>query len=133
LEFKILSSTRRKIEIHVESCPPWKQSAADKIEKQRQKERAELLRKKAKEVYNKPLTLVTDISLKIKYKRNKGRSDPCNIIGGITDILEEVYMDDRFITNVSYFEENGTRDEYWIVIKGNFFDKVVKSGYVGEQ
>ena len=127
MKVSVVGSTKKKIEIHVEGSPPWKQSVADKTEKQRQKERAEVLRKKAKEIYDEPLTLVTDISLTIKYNRNQGRSDPCNIIGGIADTLQEIYYDDRFIKNVQYSEHSGLKDEYWIIIKATFYDKVLKS------
>ena len=121
--YEILQSRKRVLEIHVEDCPPWKQSPANDGEGTRQKERRALLEERAKEIFGKAPCLVTQITLSIRYKRNKGRADACNIIGGVADALEVLYIDDREIKEVHYTEEMGDKDEYWVIVGGKFFDE----------
>ena len=121
--FEIVKSRKRTLEIHVEGCPPWKQIPANGGERTRQKERRALLEQRAKEIFGKAPCLVTQIALSIRYRRNKGRADACNIIGGVADALEVLYIDDREIKEVHYTEQMGAKDEYWVTVEGQFFDE----------
>ena len=121
-DFEIIESQKRKLEIYVEDCPPWKQTPGNRGERTRQKERRSLLEQRAGEILGKAPRLVTRITLSIKYKRNKGRADAANIIGGVADALEVLYYDDRHIREVHYTEESGDRDEYWVTVEGQFFN-----------
>jgi hypothetical protein len=122
-DFKIISLKKRRLEIYVEGCPPWKQAAANGDEKARQKERRALLEEKAREIFGKAPCLVTQIKLSIRYRRNIGRCDATNIIGGIADALQAVYFDDREIRQVHYIEEWGDKDEYWVTVTGKFAEE----------
>ena len=119
--FKVIKSKRKALKIHVEGCPPWKQTPANGDEKTRQKERRALLEEKAREIFGRAPCLVTEIKLSIRYRRNKGRADAANIIGGVADALEVLYFSDREIKEVHYIEEQGDTDEYWVTVEGRFF------------
>lgn len=118
---QIINSDKRTLEIHVEDCPPWKQLPADSGEKRRQKERRALLEEKARKIFGEAACLATQINLSIKYRRNKGRADAANIIGGIADALEVLYLNDREVKEIHYIEEQGDKDEYWVTVVGQFF------------
>lgn len=104
------------MEIHVIEIPPYKQAWADAQERINQKKRVDALKAIAQE-QNHAIIKEDKVRLSITYYRCRGRSDACNIIGGISDSLNGLaYIDDRQIAEVHYNEEKGMLDEYTIII-----------------
>lgn len=104
------------MELHIREIPPYKQTPADKREKQLQSLRRNELKKEAVKQFNS--LIQGNISLEIKYNRCRGRSDSVNIIGGIADALIGIaYRDDSQIREVHYSEAKGNIDEYWVQVE----------------
>jgi len=103
--------------LHVEEIPPYKQTPADRRERENQKIRTDALRREAESQFKTPIS-ERNVRLTIKYCRCKGRSDAANIIGGIADALNEIaYDDDRQITEIYYQETRGNVDEYQVIVE----------------
>jgi Holliday junction resolvase RusA-like endonuclease len=106
-----------KTKLHVKEIPPYKQTPADRREKETQRIRIKALKEEAggkSEIS----TSKKNIRLTIDYSRCKGRSDAANIIGGIADALNGIaYDDDRQITEINYQETKGSVDEYQAIIE----------------
>jgi len=111
-----------KAQVHVVGLPPYKQTPADKKEKQSQEERKDRLRREVFSHKNEGLFFAKKIVLSIRYQRAKGLSDAANIIGGIADALQGVlYLNDARITEIRYIENlapEGAVDEYWVEVVG---------------
>jgi Holliday junction resolvase RusA-like endonuclease len=102
--------------LHVKGIPPYKQAPADRREKENQMTRIKALRREAEHTF--PTPIKQSIRLTIMYRRQKGRSDAANIIGGIADALNGIaYGDDKQITQINYQETKGNVDEYQIIIE----------------
>lgn len=104
------------MDLHVREIPPYKQTPADKREKQLQMMRRNALREEACQKFKS--LIQGNICLTIKYKRFRGRADAVNIIGGIADALIGIaYGDDSQIREVHYSETKGNIDEYWVQVE----------------
>jgi len=104
----------------VVALPPYKQTPANKSEKQGQARRKDQLQQVASACRNEKFFSAKRILLSVKYQRARGLADAANIIGGIADALEGIlYLDDNRITEVHYVEESApeaTFDEYWVEV-----------------
>ena len=106
----------RKPELDIQKIPPYKQTPADKREKQLQMMRSNVLRDEARQKFKS--LIQGNICLTIKYKRCRGSADAVNIISGIADALIAIaYRDDNQIREVHYSETKGNIDEYWIQVE----------------
>lgn len=102
--------------LHVKGIPPYKQTPADRRERENQVIRTATLRREAEHKF--PTTMKQSIRLTITYRRQKGRSDALNIIGGIADALNGIaYDDDKQITEIHYQETEGSLDEYHLIVE----------------
>lgn len=103
--------------LYIKEIPPYKQTPADRRERENQKIRTDALRREAESLFKTPVK-EKNVRLTIKYCRCKGRSDAANIIGGVADALNGIaYDDDRQITEIHYQETKGNVDEYQVIVE----------------
>ncbi len=104
------------ITLHVREMPPYKQTPADRRERENQKKRADALREEANCQSIPPTP--NNVCLTINYHRHRGRADAANIIGGIADALNNItYDDDSQIVEIHYREIKANVDEYQVVVE----------------
>ena len=105
-----------KTVLQVKEIPPYKQTPADRHERQSQEKRANALMVEANSQFGSLLR--GNVRLTIEYHRYRGRSDAANIIGGIADALNRIaYDDDRQIVEIHYREAKGDVDWYQVAIE----------------
>lgn len=111
-----LARGKMKTVLQVREIPPYKQTPADRRERQNQEMRADALKVEANRQFGSLLR--GNLRLTIEYHRHRGRSDAANIIGGIADALNKIaYDDDRQIVEIHYREAKGDVDWYQVVIE----------------
>jgi hypothetical protein len=122
---KAMKCTKRKIEIHVEGCPPRKHFPKNNADKQNNEKCTLQLAEKVSEILQQDYCIVTEAKISIKYQKYKGRSDYYNILGGIMESLKVLIPSNNVIRELHYTEKPGKSDEYWIEIEGLFFNRVI--------
>lgn len=101
----------------VDSVPPYKQTPADRAERERQDTYRRALQEKAREAFANSLPFPAQCAVTIRYLRSRGQADSANIIGGILDSLQGIaFNDDRQVTEITYVEWKGNRDWYQVIV-----------------